>query len=103
MALSTTEAEIIALVQCVQEMLYVMKLIEALELKVRNPMMVHSDIKGAVDLLNECSIGGGTKRMDCRVMFLRDLKEEGVIRVQWIPIKKIHQVYSLRIWTLGPF
>ena len=26
--------------------------------------------------------------MDCRIMFLRELKEEGVIRVQWIPIKE---------------
>ena len=55
-ALSVTEAEIIALVQCVQEMLYVMKLIESLEMKVRKPMMVHSDNKGAVDLVNGWSV-----------------------------------------------
>ena len=85
MALSTTEAEIIALVQCVQEMLYVMKLIESLGLKVRKPMIMHSDNKGAVDLVNGWSVGGGTKHMDSRIMFLRELKEEGVIRVQWIP------------------
>ena len=84
-ALSVTEAEIIALVQCVQEMLYVMKLIESLDMKVRKPMMVHSDNKGAVDLVNGWSVGGGTKHMDCRIMFLRELKEEGVIRVHWIP------------------
>ena len=23
--------------------------------------------------------------MDCRIMFLRELKKDGVIRVQWIP------------------
>ena len=84
-ALSTTEAEIIALVKCVQEILYVMKLIESLEMKVRKPMMVHSDNKGAVVLVNGCSVGGGTKHMDCRIMFLRKLKEEGIIRVHCIP------------------
>ena len=62
-----------------------MKLIESLELKVRKPMLVHSDNKGAVDLVNGWSVGGETKHMDCRIMFLRELKEEGVIRVQWIP------------------
>ena len=48
-------------------------------------MIVYSDNKGAVDLINGWSIGGGTKHMDCRIMFLRELKEDGVIRVQWIP------------------
>ena len=84
-SLSTTEAEIIALVQCVQEMLYIMKLIKSLDMKVRKPMLVHSDNKGAVDLVNGWSVGGGTKHMDCRIMFLRELKEAGTIRVQWIP------------------
>ena len=73
-ALSTTEAEVIAVVQCVQEMIYVMKLIESLRLKVRKPMMVNTNNKGAVDLINGWSVGGGTKNMDCRIMYLRELK-----------------------------
>ena len=48
-ALSMTEAEIIAVVKCVSEMLYVMKLIQSIGLKVKKPMIVHSDNKGAVD------------------------------------------------------
>ena len=67
-ALSTTEAEVIAIVQCVQELLYVMKLIESLKLKVRKPMIVYTGNKGAVELINRWSIGGGTKHMDCRIM-----------------------------------
>ena len=62
-----------------------MKLLESVELKVRKPMMVNSDNKGAVDLVNGWSVGGGTKHMDCRIMYLRELKENGIIRVQWIP------------------
>ena len=84
-ALSTTEAEVIAAVQCVQEMLYVMKMLQSLGLKVKKPMMIHSDNKGAVDLVNGWSVGGGTKHMDCRIMFLRELKESGTIRIQWVP------------------
>ena len=47
--------------------------------------MVNTDNKGAVDLINGWSVGGGTKHMDCRLMYLRELKENGTIRVQWIP------------------
>ena len=71
-ALSVTEAEVIAIVQCVQEMIYIMKLVESLKLKVRKPMMVNTDNKGAVDLINGWSVGGGTKHIDCRLMYLSD-------------------------------
>ena len=66
-------------------MLYIMRLIESLQLKVRKPMIVYSDNKGAIDLINGWSVGGGTKHMDCRIMFLRELKENEIIRVLWIP------------------
>ena len=58
-------------VQCFQETIYIMKLIESLGLKVRKPIMTNSDIKGAVDLVNDWSIGGGTKHMDCTIVYLR--------------------------------
>ena len=48
-------------------------------------MIVYTGNKGAVDLINGWNIGGGTKHMDCRIMFLREMKENGTIRVQWIP------------------
>ena len=80
-ALSVIEVDVIALVQCVQEIIYIMKLI-VLELKVTKPMIANSGNKGAVDLINGWSVGGGTKHMDCRIIYLRELKEEGIIRVQ---------------------
>lgn len=70
-ALSTTEAEIIELVQCVQEMIYIMTLIESLGLKVRKLMMANSDNNNEGDLVKGWSIGEGTKHMDCMIMYLR--------------------------------
>ena len=84
-ALSVTEAEIIAMVQCIQEMLYVLKLMESMKLKIRKPMLIYCDNKAAVDLANGWSIGRGTKHIDCRLMFIRQLKENNTIRIQWIP------------------
>ena len=63
-ALSTDEAEVIAMIQCVQEMLDVKKLIESLQLKVELPMIVECDNKGAVDLANGWSVGGNSKHID---------------------------------------
>ena len=83
-SLSVTEAEVIALVMCVQEMLYVMKVLESMELRVMKPMIVYSDDKGAVDLANGWSVTDNTKHMEVRTMFLRELKESGTILVKWI-------------------
>ena len=84
-ALSVTEAEVIALVMCVQEMLYIKKVLESMELEVEKPMKVYSDNKGAVDLANGWSVSGNTKHMEVRIMFLRELKESGALQVEWIP------------------
>jgi hypothetical protein len=84
-ALSVTEAEVIAMVQAIQELLFAKKLLEAMELKVALPMIVAVDNKGAVDLANGWSNSGGTKHMDVRIMFVRELKEEGIVKVIWIP------------------
>ena len=84
-ALSVTEAELMAGVQCAQDMLYIMHLLESIGLKVKKPMILRMDNKGAVDLANNWSIGGRTRHIETRQHFLRDLKEEGILRIVWIP------------------
>ena len=63
------------------------ELLESMNLKVRKLIIVYSDNKGSVDLINEWSVRGGTKHIDVRIMFLRELKEELIIRVQRISTK----------------
>ena len=84
-ALSATEAELIALVQCIQEMFYAKKVIESMGLIVEVPMIVQCDNKGVVDLVNGHSIGGNTKHIDVRILHVRDHKDKGLIKVEWIP------------------
>jgi hypothetical protein len=84
-ALSVSEAEVIALVMCVQEVLYCKKILESMQLKVSMPIVIEVDNKAAVDLTNGWSSSGATKHMDVRIMFLRELKEDGIIRVIWQP------------------
>eukprot|EP00957_Ditylum_brightwellii_P079760 6065057-Ditylum_brightwellii.AAC.1 len=78
-ALSATEAEIVAGVQCTQDVLYIKCTLECMGLQVELLTVLHMDNSGAVDLVNNWSAGGRTRHMETCIFFLRDLKEAGVI------------------------
>ena len=48
-------------------------------LKVKKPMILHVDNKGAVDLANNWSVGGRTRHVEVKQHFLRDMKKQGLI------------------------
>ena len=62
--------------------MYVKKLIESLEMSVELPMIIECDNMGAVDLENGWSVGGNSKHIDVRHHFLRELKENGIVRIK---------------------
>ena len=82
--LSSTEAELVSATQCAQDMLFGMRVMESVGLKVKKPMILRIDNKGAMDLTNNWSVGGRTRHVDVRQHFLRELKEQGLIKVEWI-------------------
>ena len=82
--LSTAESELASATQCAQDTLYVMRILESIGLKVKKPMQLYCDNKGAVDLANNWSVGGRTRHVEVLQYFLRELKEEGIIHTQWI-------------------
>jgi hypothetical protein len=55
--------------------LYSMRVVESLGLKVKKPMILEIDNKGAVDIPNNWSVGGRTKHINTQFYFLRELKE----------------------------
>jgi len=83
-ALSVTVVEGMSGVQCVQDFLYVMRVLESIGLRVKKPMILEIDNKGAVDLANNWSVGGRTRHIETRQHFLRNLKEEGILKVTWM-------------------
>jgi hypothetical protein len=82
--LSVTEAEIAAGVMVAQDMLYVYRLLESLELEVELPMILKMDNTGAVDIANSWSVGGRTRHVDVRNYFLRELKDQGLLVIKHI-------------------
>ena len=56
--LSVTEAELVAATSCAQEMLFIMRVLESIGLKVKKPMILENNNKGTKDLANNWSIRG---------------------------------------------
>ena len=83
--LSSCESEQGGQVTGAQDMLYAKNVIESVGLKVKLPMILECDNKGAVDLANNWSAGGRTRHVDVRQNFLRELKEQGILKVVWVP------------------
>ena len=82
--LSVTEAEAVSAVACAQDMLFAMRVLESVDLKVKKPMYLYIDNKGAVDLFNNWSVAGRTRHVAVKLNFLRELKENGLIETRWI-------------------
>jgi hypothetical protein len=72
--LSVTEAELVAATQCAQDMLFAMRVVKSMGLKVKKPMILEIENKGAVDLTHNWSVGGRTRHVEERQYFLKDLK-----------------------------
>ena len=67
-ALSVTEAKLYAAVQCVQEMIFIWRLLLSLGLQVKLPMVLEVD-KGAVDFINGWSVSGQTRHIETKQYF----------------------------------
>ena len=82
-ALLVTEAELFAAIQCAQDMLFIMRVLHSLGLKVWLPMLLFVDNKGTKDICNGWSNEDCTHHIEVKQYFLHDLKEAGLISVVW--------------------
>ena len=69
-ALSVMEAELFAAVLCAQDMLFIMQILHSLGLKVRLPMTLYVNNKGAKDMYHNWSVGGHTCHIDIKQYLL---------------------------------
>ena len=107
--LSSSEAEYAALANAGQELVFVTNILD--ELGCANmPGVLYGDNEGALALVKNRQVGARTKHIDVRHHCLRDLWEQGKMRVGHIPtdeneadmcikniIGKLHQKHRARI------
>ena len=51
-------------------------------------MTLRMDNKGGVDLFNSWSIAGNTRAVSVRLAYIRELKEAGILNIEWIDGKE---------------
>jgi hypothetical protein len=85
MKLSVTEAELDSAVTNIQDMLFAKQIIESMGLKFKVPMIPSVDNQGVRELVNNWSVGGRTWHVATKEMFLRELKECGLVVVKYLP------------------
>jgi hypothetical protein len=76
---TTLSIKLISGTDCAQDMLFAMRVLESIGLRVKKPMILVIDNKGTVDYANNWSTGGRMRHATIRLGFLRELKEQGII------------------------
>jgi hypothetical protein len=66
-----------------QDMLFAMRILNSVGLKVKLPMKLEIDNRGTVDFTHNYSVGGRTGHVEVKKYFLRELKEAGLIICEW--------------------
>lgn len=85
LALSSTEAEYMALGACAQEGLWLSSAIRSFRQTSILPLIIHADNTGAVSLSSSPVNHPRTKHIDVRYHFLREHVGKGVFALRWIP------------------
>lgn len=81
-ALSTVEAEYIALASTCQEAMWLKQLIEEIEsIAAKKPMQIYSDNNGAISLSKNACVSQRSKHIDVRYHFIREKVENKRIKI----------------------
>ena len=83
-ALSSTEAEYIALSEAAKEIKFVSQVLVSLGMKVKYPIIVKVDNIGAIFMSENVTATNRTRHIDTRYHFVHELIEDGLILVQFV-------------------
>ena len=82
--LSSSEAELVALSECVKDVKFVMKILEDLGIKVSRPVTVRVDNVGAIFLAENATTSQRTRHIDIRYKWVSEFIENGEIEVIFV-------------------
>ncbi len=84
-ALSTVEAEYVAMSRCAQQMVWMQTWLDEVEIAHALPGIIRGDSRGAIALSKTTKDHGKVKHIDIRHHYLRELVKSGVILFEQIP------------------
>jgi hypothetical protein len=105
-ALSTTEAEYMALLQAVKESIWIQSFLKELGRNVKNSDAIMEDNQGAIALAHNPEYHARTKHIDVQYHFVRECVEMGKIKLVYCPTEDMvadaltKPLTKERFWTL---
>uniref|UniRef100_A0AAV1TS81 Polyprotein n=1 Tax=Peronospora matthiolae TaxID=2874970 RepID=A0AAV1TS81_9STRA len=98
-ALSSAEAEYMALSLCVQEVLWTRAILTDMGMVQMNATQIWEDNQGAIALAQNAGYHARTKHVDIRHHFIRETIEDGTVAVAYVDTK--HQLADILTKALG--
>jgi hypothetical protein len=83
-ALSSSEAEFVAASEAVKEIIFVLQVLESMNIQVKTPVVVRVDNMGAIFMTENSSSGTRTRHIDTRWHFVRELVEGKVVEIVFV-------------------
>ena len=87
-ALSSSEAEFYACAEAVKEIPFIAQTLLSMGISVELPVNVWIDNVGAIFMSENQTTSPRTRHMDCRWWFVSDLREQGLIKIQFVRTKE---------------
>jgi hypothetical protein len=84
-ALSTVEAEYVAMSRCAQQMTWMQSWLDEVAIEYATPGVIKGDSRGAISLTKNTKDHGKIKHIDIRHHYIRDLVHSGRISIEQIP------------------
>ena len=80
-SLSSSESECIAISELVKEVLFAKQTVEDFGYKVEVPINTHCDNQGAINMVRNNASGAGTRHVNTRFHFVRELHDDIIMCV----------------------
>ena len=84
-ALSTVEAEYVAMSRCAQQMAWMHSWLDEVEIEYSRPGLIRGDNRGAIALTKNTKDHGKVKHIDIRHHYIRDLLRAGILAIEQVP------------------
>ena len=90
-SLSSTEAEYIALTECVQEALWVRRILDDFNQDIEQPIVIFEDNQSCVKMLqkDKTAVSQRTKHIATKYHFIRDLYQSQIVDVRYLPSEQM--------------
>lgn len=88
-ALSSTEAEFVALAEGCQELVWIKRLVKEIGEDIECPITIFEDNQSCIKLVEGDRIERRSKHIDTKFFFVRDLQKKGIIRMEYCPTESM--------------